>query len=139
MAQVKIAILGCEYTIETKEEEQRTREVASLLDKWCMEVRKQRPGAPSQMVLTLAALHLANQYLYLKEDYEKLTTADGKTSSGFRSGNECVEDLSIGAPAVCVIDRAFLSQQKKKGDSLLDWCANQYFDLPKGVTEYPPC
>jgi len=73
MAQVKIAILGCEYTIETKEEEQRTREVASLLDKWCMEVRKQRPGAPSQMVLTLAALHLANQYIYLKEDYEKLT------------------------------------------------------------------
>jgi cell division protein ZapA (FtsZ GTPase activity inhibitor) len=72
MGQVKIAILGCEYTIETKEDEQRATEVANLLEKWCVEARKQRPGAPSLTVLTLVALHLAHKYLKLKEEHETL-------------------------------------------------------------------
>jgi cell division protein ZapA (FtsZ GTPase activity inhibitor) len=72
MGQVKIAILGCEYTIETKEDEQRATEVANFLEKWCAEARKQSPGAPSLTILTLVALHLAHQYLKLKDDHEAL-------------------------------------------------------------------
>jgi len=47
-------------------------EVASFLEKWCTEARNQRPGAPSLTILTLVALHLAHQYLKLKEDHEAL-------------------------------------------------------------------
>jgi len=72
MGQVKIAILGCEYTIETKEDEQRATEVAGFLEKWCAEARKQRPGVPSLTILTLVALHLAHQYLKLKDEHDAL-------------------------------------------------------------------
>jgi cell division protein ZapA (FtsZ GTPase activity inhibitor) len=72
MGQVRLALLGYEYTIETKEEPERAREVAGLLEQWCEEAKKQKPDAPSMTVLMLVALHLANRYLQLKDEHETL-------------------------------------------------------------------
>ena len=72
MDQVKVSILGREYIITTKEDRARTEQVAEFLNRYCEQVGQRLSSRSSINIITLAALHIANDYLKIKEEYNKL-------------------------------------------------------------------
>ncbi|HDM78609.1 MAG TPA: cell division protein ZapA [Deltaproteobacteria bacterium] len=72
MDQVKVSILGREYIITTKEDRARTEQVADFLNQYCKQVGQKLSSKSSINIITLAALHIANDYLKIKEEYNKL-------------------------------------------------------------------
>ncbi len=72
MDQVKVSILGREYIINTKEDRARTERVAQFLNQYCEQVGERLSSKSSINIITLAALHIANDYLKIREEYAKL-------------------------------------------------------------------
>ncbi len=72
MDQVKVSILGREYIINTREDRDRTEKVAHFLNQYCEQVGQRLSSKSSINIITLAALHIANDYLKMKEEYRRL-------------------------------------------------------------------
>ncbi len=73
MDRVKVSILGREYIINTREDRARTEKVADFLNQYCEHIGQKLTSRSSINIITLAALHIANDYLKMKEEYGKLT------------------------------------------------------------------
>ncbi len=72
MQQVRVAILGREYVINTKEDRLQTEKVADFVNQYCEEISRNLNSPSSINTITLAALHIANDYFRVKEEYSKL-------------------------------------------------------------------
>ncbi len=72
MDQVRVSILGREFIINTREDRARTEKVAEFLNSYCEQIGQKLSSKSSINIITLAALHIANDYLKIKEDYRRL-------------------------------------------------------------------
>lgn len=72
MDQVKVTILGREFIITTREDRAKTEKVAEFLNRYCEQIGEKLGSKSSLNIITLAALHIANDYLKIKEDYKRL-------------------------------------------------------------------
>jgi len=70
--QVKVGILGQEYTIHTKADRAYVEKVAELLASKCQEAQSRLHSSSLTTVALLAALNITSDYLQMKEAYEQL-------------------------------------------------------------------
>lgn len=70
--QVKVGILGQEYTIHTKADRAYVEKVAELLASKCQEAQNRLDSSSLTTVALLAALNITSDYLQMKEAYEQL-------------------------------------------------------------------
>ena len=70
--QVKVGILGQEYTIHTKADRAYVERVAQHLASKCQEAQNRLRSSSLTTVALLAALNITSDYLQMKEAYEQL-------------------------------------------------------------------
>lgn len=70
--QVKVGILGQEYTIHTKANKAYVEKVAQHLASKCQEAQDRLRSSSLATIALLAALNITSDYLQVKEDYEQL-------------------------------------------------------------------
>ena len=70
--QVKVGILGQEYTIHTKANKAYVEKVAQHLASKCQEAQDRLRSSSLTTIALLAALNITSDYLQVKEDYEQL-------------------------------------------------------------------
>jgi len=70
--QVKVGILGQEYTIHTKADRAYVEKVAQHLASKCQEAQNRLHSSSLATVALLAALNITSDYLQMKEAYEHL-------------------------------------------------------------------
>ena len=70
--QVKVGILGQEYTIHTKADRAYVEKVAKHLTSKCQEAQSRLHSSSLATVALLAALNITSDYLQMKEAYEQL-------------------------------------------------------------------
>ena len=70
--QVKVGILGQEYTIHTKADRAYVEKVAQHLASKCQEAQNRLHSSSLATVALLAALNITGDYLQMKEAYEHL-------------------------------------------------------------------
>ena len=70
--QVKVGILGQEYTIHTKADRAYVEKVAQLLASKCQEAQNRLHSSSLTTIALLAALNITSDYLQMKEAYEQL-------------------------------------------------------------------
>ena len=70
--QVKVGILGQEYTIHTKADRAYVEKVAQLLASKCQEAQNRLRSSSLATIALLAALNITSDYLQMKEAYEQL-------------------------------------------------------------------
>ena len=72
--QVKVGILGQEYTIQTQADRAYVEKVGRYLDYKCQEAQNSLRSSSLATITVLAALNIASDYLQVKETYERLLT-----------------------------------------------------------------
>ena len=70
--QVKVGILGQEYTIHTKADRAYVEKVAQHVASKCQEAQNRLHSSSLSTVALLAALNITSDYLQIKEAYEQL-------------------------------------------------------------------
>ncbi len=70
--QVKVGILGQEYTIHTKADRAYVEKVAQHLASKCQEAQNRLRSSSLATIALLAALNITSDYLQMKEAYEQL-------------------------------------------------------------------
>lgn len=70
--QVKVGILGQEYTIHTKADRAYVEKVAQHVASRCQEAQNRLHSSSLATVALLAALNITSDYLQMKEAYEEL-------------------------------------------------------------------
>jgi len=70
--QVKVGILGQEYTIHTKADRAYVEKVAQHVASKCQEAQNRLQSSSLATVALLAALNITSDYLQMKEAYEQL-------------------------------------------------------------------
>ena len=70
--QVKVGILGQEYTIHTKADRAYVEKVAQHLASKCQEAQNRLRSSSLATIALLAALNITSDYLQMKEEYEQL-------------------------------------------------------------------
>jgi cell division protein ZapA (FtsZ GTPase activity inhibitor) len=70
--QVKVAILGQEYTIHTKADKEYVEKVAKYLALKCQEAQNRLRSSSLVTIALLAALNITSDYLQVKEAHEEL-------------------------------------------------------------------
>ena len=70
--QVKVGILGQEYTIHTKADRAYVEKVAQHVASKCQEAQNRLHTSSLATVALLAALNITSDYLQMKEAYEEL-------------------------------------------------------------------
>jgi cell division protein ZapA len=70
--QVKVGILGQEYTIHTKADRAYVEKVAQHLTSKCQEAQIRLHSSSLATIALLAALNITSDYLQMKEAYEQL-------------------------------------------------------------------
>ena len=70
--QVKVGILGQEYTIHTKADRAYVEKVAQHVASKCQEPQNRLHSSSLATVALLAALNITSDYLQMKEAYEEL-------------------------------------------------------------------
>ncbi|UCG11666.1 MAG: cell division protein ZapA [Deltaproteobacteria bacterium] len=70
--QVKVSILGQEYTIHTRADKEYVEKVAKHVASKCQEAKDSLRSSSLVTIAILAALNIANDYLQMKEAYEHL-------------------------------------------------------------------
>jgi len=70
--QVKVGILGQEYTIHTKADRAYVEKVAQHVASKCQEAQNRLHSSSLATVALLAALNITSDYLQMKEAYEEL-------------------------------------------------------------------
>ena len=70
--QVKVGILGQEYTIHTKADRAYVEKVAQHLTSKCQEAQNRLHSSSLTTIALLAALNITSDYLQMKEAYEQL-------------------------------------------------------------------
>jgi cell division protein ZapA len=70
--QVKVGILGQEYTIHTKADRAYVEKVAQHVASKCQEAQNRLHSSSLATVALLAALNITSDYLQMKEAYEQL-------------------------------------------------------------------
>jgi len=73
-------ILGREYVINTRENRRHTEEVADFVNRYCEEIGEHLQSRSKVNIITMAALHIADDFLRMKKEYKKLMSRiDGKS------------------------------------------------------------
>jgi cell division protein ZapA (FtsZ GTPase activity inhibitor) len=72
--QVKVGILGQEYTIHTKADRAYVEKVAQHVASKCQEAQDRLRSSSLATIALLAALNITSDYLQVKETYEQLVT-----------------------------------------------------------------
>ena len=70
--QVKVGILGQEYTIHTKADRAYVEKVAEHVASKCQEAQNRLHSSSLSTIALLAALNITSDYLQIKEAYEQL-------------------------------------------------------------------
>lgn len=70
--QVKVGILGQEYTIHTKADRAYVEKVAQHVASKCQEAQNRLHSSSLSTIALLAALNITSDYLQMKEAYEQL-------------------------------------------------------------------
>lgn len=70
--QVKVGILGQEYTIHTKADRAYVEKVAQHLASKCQEAQNRLRSSSLATIALLAALNITSDYFQMKEEYEQL-------------------------------------------------------------------
>jgi cell division protein ZapA (FtsZ GTPase activity inhibitor) len=70
--QVKVGILGQEYTIHTKADRAYVEKVAQHVASKCQEAQNRLRSSSLATIALLAALNITSDYLQMKEAYEQL-------------------------------------------------------------------
>ena len=70
--QVKVGILGQEYTIHTKADKEYVEKVAKYLASKCQEAQNRLRSSSLVTIALLAALNITSDYLQVKEAHEQL-------------------------------------------------------------------
>jgi cell division protein ZapA (FtsZ GTPase activity inhibitor) len=70
--QVKVGILGQEYTIHTKADRAHVERVAKHLTSKCQEAQNKLRSSSLATIALLAALNITSDYLQVKEAHEQL-------------------------------------------------------------------
>ena len=70
--QVKVGILGQEYTIHTRADRAYVEKVAEHMASRCQEAQNSLRSSSLVTIAVLAGLNIASDYLQLKEAYENL-------------------------------------------------------------------
>ena len=70
--QVKVGILGQEYTIHTKADRAYVEKVAQHLASKCEEAQNRLRSSSLATIALLAAFNITSDYLQMKEEYEQL-------------------------------------------------------------------
>jgi cell division protein ZapA (FtsZ GTPase activity inhibitor) len=70
--QVRVGILGQEYTIYTEADKAYVEEVARYVTMKCEEAKETLRSSSHATILALAALNIASDYLQTKDSYELL-------------------------------------------------------------------
>jgi len=70
--QVKVGILGQEYTIHTKADRAYVEKVAQHVASKCQEAQNRLHSSSLATIALLAALNITSDYLQMKEAYEQL-------------------------------------------------------------------
>ena len=70
--QVKVGILGQEYTIHTKADRAYVEKVAQHLASKCQEAQNRLRSSSLATIALLAAFNITSDYLQMKEEYEQL-------------------------------------------------------------------
>ena len=70
--QVKVGILGQEYTIHTKADRAYVEKVAQHVASKCQEAQNRLRSSSLATIALLAALNITSDYLQIKEAYEQL-------------------------------------------------------------------
>lgn len=70
--QVKVGILGQEYTIHTKADREYVEKVAQHVASRCHEAQNRLRSSSLATIALLAALNITSDYLQMKETYEQL-------------------------------------------------------------------
>jgi len=70
--QVKVGILGQEYTIHTKADRAYVEKVAQHVASKCQEAQNRLHSSSLSTIALLAALNITSDYLQIKEAYEQL-------------------------------------------------------------------
>jgi cell division protein ZapA (FtsZ GTPase activity inhibitor) len=70
--QVKVGILGQEYTIHTKADRAYVEKVAQHVASKCQEAQNRLRSSSLATIALLAALNITSDYLQVKEAYEQL-------------------------------------------------------------------
>ena len=72
--QVKIGILGQQYTIHTRADKAYVEQVAQHVASKCQEAKSTLRSSSMANITILAALNIASDYLQLKEAHDQLLT-----------------------------------------------------------------
>jgi cell division protein ZapA (FtsZ GTPase activity inhibitor) len=72
--QMKIAILGQQYTIHTRADKAYVEQVAQHVALKCQEAKNSLRSSSMVNITILAALNIASDYLQVKEAYDQLLT-----------------------------------------------------------------
>jgi cell division protein ZapA (FtsZ GTPase activity inhibitor) len=70
--QIKVGILGQEYTIHTQADRAYVEKVGEHVASKCQEARDSLRSSSLATITVLAALNIASDYLQMKEAYEQL-------------------------------------------------------------------
>ena len=68
--EVRLKILGVEYTISTQADKEYAERVASYVNSKCHEAQRSLGSTSQTTIFALAALNIASDHLKLKESYE---------------------------------------------------------------------
>jgi cell division protein ZapA (FtsZ GTPase activity inhibitor) len=69
---IKVGILGKEYVLHTRADENHVEEVAQYVKARCEEARGSAGSSSPATILALAALNIASDYLKMKESHQVL-------------------------------------------------------------------
>lgn len=77
---IEVQIFGKVYHLRSMRDPEHTRQVAELVDETMNEIADKASSSDSYRTAVLAALHLADQFLSAREDFERLQSDIGRQS-----------------------------------------------------------